>query len=121
MFKEVFIIFSLLVLIAPVLSSAQTSPPSLPNLPDLGQSITAPISNFVDKLKAIGGSNVSVPDASNFDLGPSGVQGTWDNINNWFVSKIGVSLTDIIKAVVNLIIWVWELIIKLIQVGLSYL
>ena len=115
-----------LAVLAPMAGLAQTDAPILPTLPGVNQAmpsninLPAPLTDFIDKLKTInvsGGSNM--PGGSSIDL--SSAKGFWASINNWFISNVGVSLTDIIKAVFNFIIWVWELIIKLIQAGLSYL
>ena len=119
-----------LALLAPALSSAQNqNPAAVPginnlNLNQIQESLSAPVSDFVNKLKGVfeNGPGMGISSPSNgLQTNLSDVGGTWASINNWFSSKIGVSLTDIIKAVVNLIIWIWEVIIKLIQTGLSYL
>lgn len=108
-----------LVILTPVAGLAQTNEPALPSLPGI-INLSAPISDFMDKLKNINVGGSAMPGGgSGIDL--SSVKGLWDSINNWFISNIGVSFTDIIKAVFNFIIWIWELIIKLIQAGLSYL
>jgi hypothetical protein len=126
--KKFLIILSLIILIAaPVSGSAQTdtAPPALPklDLTNLGQSVSDslpdPISNFIDKLKGIDIKGSAGADGGSMDL--SSAKGAWDSINNWFLENIGVSLNEIIKAIANLIIWVWELIIKLIKTGISYL
>ncbi len=124
MFKKISIILLLPFFIAPVFISAQTAP-VLPNIIDVGQVITesipAPISGFIDKLK-----NINIGDQSSI-LGDSGsinlsnVKSSWNSINNWFFQNIGISFTEIVKSIANLVIWVWEIIIKLIKVGLSYL
>ncbi len=120
--KRIFVICSLLVLtilMAPVPSSAQT-----PSLPDVNVSINnltlpGPISDFIDKLKGINVGPSTPGGSGSIDL--SSLRGFWDSLNNWFSSNIGISFTDIIKLIFNFIIWVWELVIKLIQAGLSYL
>ncbi|MEK7086830.1 MAG: hypothetical protein AAB935_01070 [Patescibacteria group bacterium] len=114
--KKISIILSLIILI-PLLSSAQVNDSVLPDTINL----LAPISNFIDKLKNINiGESVSLGEA-NSEIDLSSAKSIWEKINNWFSSHIGVSFTDIIKAIFNFIIWIWELIIKLIRVGLSYL
>lgn len=121
--KKIFlIILSLQFFIVPVFASAQTAP-IIPDVIDVGQVITesipAPIANFIDKLKGIniGGQ----PSVSGGSMDFSSVKSGWDSINNWFTQNIGVSFTEIVKSVANLVIWIWEIIIKLIKVGLSYL
>lgn len=120
--KTFLIILSLQLFIAPVFASAQTAP-IIPNVIDVGQAITesipAPIASFIDKLKNIdiGGQ----PFVSSGSMDFSSVKSGWNSINNWFLENIGVSFTEIVKSVANLVIWIWEIIIKLIKVGLSYL
>jgi len=126
--KKILLAFLSLALLAPVLSSAQSqNPGTVPginnlNLNQIQESLPPPVSDFVNKLKGVFENG---PGMSTLGNGPqvnlSDVGGTWSSINNWFSSKVGISLTDIIKAIVNLIIWIWEIIIKLIQTGLSYL
>lgn len=45
--------------------------------------------------------------------------GLFERINAWFQSNVGVSLGEITKAIGNFIVWVLELIVKLIKAGLS--
>ena len=123
MFKKISItILSLPLFVVPIFASAQTAP-IIPDIIDAGQTITesipAPIANFIDKLKGIdiGGQ----PSVSGDSLDFSNVKSGWDSINNWFLQNIGVSFTEIVKSVANLVIWIWEIVIKLIKVGLSYL
>ena len=123
MFKKISItILSLPLFVVPIFASAQTAP-IIPDIIDVGQTITesipAPIANFIDKLKGIdiGGQ----PSVSGDSLDFSNVKSGWDSINNWFLQNIGVSFTEIVKSVANLFIWIWEIVIKLIKVGLSYL
>jgi len=130
--KIISIILSL-AFIVPALSLAQqTSLPAVPtniNINDLTQTVSnqlpAPVSDFISKLKDVFQNGTNGPTVTSLTSGNgmnlSDASGVWNQINNWFSSNIGVSFSDIIRAVVNLIIWIWELIIKLIQVGLSKL
>ena len=122
MFKKISIILSLPLFIAPVFTLAQTAP-VLPDIIDVGQVITesipAPIFGFIEKLKGINIGGQSSVSGGSMDF--SSVKEGWDSINNWFLENIGVSFNEIIKSVANLIIWIWEIIIKLIKLGLSYL
>ncbi len=118
-------------ILVPILGSAQTTAPIISNLPNVGQALSdiipAPVSGFIDQLKtilqngvnAVGNGQALSGGGNGLNLSNAG--DIWNQINDWFSSNIGVSFTDIVKAVVNLIIWIWELIIKLIQVGLSKL
>ena len=51
----------------------------------------------------------------------SGLVNLWNNVNNWFTQNIGTSLADIVKTVVNFMIYIWEIIIKLLQVLVAHL
>lgn len=42
-------------------------------------------------------------------------------INNWFEINLGVSLVAILKAIGNVIVWIFETFIKLIKTAISYL
>jgi hypothetical protein len=109
----IFIIVSLM----PFAASAQTSQNFQENLP-------GPVNDLLNLVKGV---KVSSP---NLNVSQQSVDQTvqqiasgntgdlsswWQSINGWFSANIGVSLADIIKAVVNLVIWVWELVIKLLQ------
>ena len=112
----------------PLAGSAQdmSNIPTVPtniDLKSLPDKLPAPISEFANKLKGVfensPGSGLSFSGDAPTSL--SDIGSSWASINDWFVSKIGISLSDIIKTIANLIIWFWQLIIKLIQTGLSYL
>lgn len=49
----------------------------------------------------------------------SGLTDLFESINRWFGTNIGVSLGEIIKAIGSFVVWVLELIVKLIQAGLE--
>ncbi|GEM_PF-1600101 len=51
----------------------------------------------------------------------SGIVNLWNSVNAWCEQHIGISLREIINTVINFMIWIWELIIKLIRAALSYL
>jgi hypothetical protein len=55
------------------------------------------------------------------DLNLSSAQATWDSINQWFSANVGISFRDIVKIAANVLIWFWELLIKLIQAGVAKL
>ena len=103
--------------LVPFAAGAQTSQNFQENLP-------GPVNDILNLVKGV---KVSSP---NLDVSQESVDQTvqqiasgntgdlsswWQSINGWFSTNIGVSLADIIKAVVNLVIWVWELVIKLLQ------
>ncbi len=51
----------------------------------------------------------------------SGLTNLWNTANAWCEEHIGISLREIINTVINFMIWIWELIIKLIRAALSYI
>ncbi len=51
----------------------------------------------------------------------SGLIGLWNNINNWFTQNVGTSLGDVIKAVVSFMIYIWTIIIKLLEALVAHL
>ncbi|MGC9611175.1 MAG: hypothetical protein ABSE68_03105 [Minisyncoccia bacterium] len=129
MTKKIILIFSFLILLAPISGFAQTSEPSLPGQ-NLLNGVSAPVSSFIDNLKSVlanglgsVGGNISTPTngGSGVSLDLSSIGSVWDSINNWFSANIGVSFRDIVKVAANVLIWFWELLIKLIQVGVSKL
>ncbi len=61
----------------------------------------------------------AAPGGSNYDV--SGLVNLWNNINNWFSQNVGTSLADVVKTVVNFMIYIWEIIIKLLQVLVAHL
>lgn len=95
--------------------------------------LPGPISDFMKTLEKvkIDGINVSLRD---MDIGKfTGVESqtgvgvwdfiknVWDSINSWMIQNIGISFSEVIRAAVNLIVWVIELALKLIKAGLNYL
>jgi hypothetical protein len=56
---------------------------------------------------------------SSYDI--SGLIGFWNSVNNWFTQNVGTSLSDVVKTVVNFMIYIWEIIIKLLQVLVAHL
>jgi hypothetical protein len=45
----------------------------------------------------------------------------WDSLNGWLESNIGISLSEIIRTLLNFIIWVFELIVKILQAVINIL
>ncbi len=39
----------------------------------------------------------------------------WQDVNNWFSSHINISLSAIVKTMINCVIWIWEFIIQLLR------
>lgn len=45
----------------------------------------------------------------------------WNRVNNWMMQNIGISFSEVIKTISDFVIWMLELIIKLIRAGVSLL
>lgn len=43
----------------------------------------------------------------------------WEKINTWFINTLGVTLGEVLRAVGNIFVWIFEEIIKLIRFVLS--
>ncbi|MGC9046533.1 MAG: hypothetical protein ACP5IC_00185 [Minisyncoccia bacterium] len=78
----------------------------------IGQNIVSNplVQKAASQVKQVAGSGINT--------NPSGL---WNNANNWFVSKIGVSLFDIIKSIINVFIWFLNLISQMLKIGLDML
>ena len=100
-----FIFFSVAVGIFSTSFAQQQQPPSLDALKN---QIPGPVSNFINSIQNIG---------TDFS-----VRNTWLNVNDWFLSSTGgTSLTDVLKFVGNLLVWLFSLLVNLIKWGLSFL
>ncbi len=116
---------------APAININNNSVPSLPltDVVDLINQITSKVVQGGQALQHLAGTVTGVnqtvttptnlPNGSNYNL--SGLIGFWNSINNWFTQNIGTSLSDIVKTVVNFMIYLWEIIIKLLQVIVAHL
>ena len=67
-------------------------------------SLPQPITNFYETL-----SNIRIFS----ELGD--ITGLWDKINDWFEDKIGVSFRTMLIALSDLVVWILELIIKIVR------
>jgi len=106
--------------------------------------LTPPVNNlipqpFKDLFQTFGKININISripvlnkifsrastEAQNISSNPAGLiswfKNLWERINIWLENNIGVSLREIIRAVVNVFIWILEFIIKLVKQGLSVL
>lgn len=117
--KNKFIAAAIVALIVPFSAGAQTTLPQ-------GQGTPGPLNDLLNLIQnvKIGTPNLDVTQQSVSQTVNQIAQGNvssgdlsswWQGVNNWFMANTGVSLSAIIKAVVNLIIWVWEFVIKLLQ------
>ncbi len=120
-------IAAVLLTLVPFAAGAQSSVPNVSQ-----QNLPQPVNDLLNTLSKININNTPGGSLNTAGGPPSSVNinggdilnqlgNLWQSLNNWFAANTGVSLSDIIKAVVNLIIWIWEIIIKLLQVGLSHL
>ena len=48
------------------------------------------------------------------------IYGTWQSANSWMSHHIGVSLSEIIRAFINLLIWVLNLIVRFLKMAIGY-
>ncbi len=90
-----------------------------------------PITDFMNSLNKISIDNSSLklpdnPQGGEKLIGQKTINGSqigewWNKINSWLVQNIGVSFSEIIRVVGNFIVWGFELVVKLLKVGLSYL
>jgi len=120
------LLFVCLFVFTPVFTTAQT-PPDI-----LGSTITIPepISDFVKNLGNIDLGNVplindisKIADSANSgdSLNLSDVGGLWNSLNDWFSRHIGTSFSDIVRTIGNAMLWVLDLMGRLLKAGLSYL
>lgn len=104
------------------------------DLSKIQQSLPGPVNdlvNLVQKVK-IDAPNANLTSGSNGgidinlgQLGQSGVSGDlgsiWQSANNWVSSHVGISLNDIVKAILNIVIWIWQFLIGLLKDLVSHL
>ena len=126
--KNLLIVFFVVVLLFPAGVFAQSSDiagssPSI-NLP-------GPITDFMNSLDKIKLDNSVIKLPDNLQGGEkligqrviseSQIGEWWNKINFWLMQNIGVSFSEILRVVGNFIVWGFELVIKLLKAGLSYL
>ncbi len=61
----------------------------------------------------------AIPSIAAFDL--STLTNAWSSANAWSEANLGVSLTSIATTVMNFMMWIWGLVWKLLQFGLSHI
>ena len=99
--------------------SPQNLPPiSIPTTINTSNLLPAPVSNFINSLEQIGESFVSKASNINFSTAPQNIVG---GVNNWFQSTTGISLTQVIRVIGNLMVWVLSTAASLIKWALSFL
>lgn len=117
--KIIISILAILMLSMPSLSGAQEL-----DLSKIQQNLPGPFSDLVNLIQKvrIDTPNVNLTGSTGqMNISSGDISNIWQNINNWFLAHIGVSLTSIIKAVLNIIIWIWQLIISLLQSAVQHL
>lgn len=116
------------VAVVPYFAAAQQQPPDTSTF-----SITVPdpVSNFVQNLGNIDLGNIPIVqdisriansnagNASSMDL--SNVGGLWNSLNTWFGEHVGISFSSIVQTIGNAMLWVLDLMGRLLKAGLSYL
>ena len=91
---------------------AETNTPTLPTvgLPEIIKKIPGPIINLIKKT---------------LESAEAGFLGIWDGINRWFQRVTGYTLTQtlksILKGIKSLVVWVYNLILKLLEWIISVL
>lgn len=129
--KKVFISFFVITLIVPLGVFAQSSIPSETVGSSPSISLPGPIVDFMNSLDKIKLDNSVIKLPDNLQGGEkligqraiteSQIGEWWNKINFWLMENLGVSFSEILRVVGNFIVWGFELVIKLLKVGLSYL
>ncbi len=131
--KNLLLFFTLILLVSPINTSGQeTSNTSNNNSgSSLSIDLPKPISDFVDSLNNIKLDRNSIQLPDNLNAGEkligqntfneSEISGWWNKLNTWLTQNIGISFSEILRTVGNFIVWAFELIVKLLKAGLSYL
>lgn len=114
-----FIVFSLFVLLTAHGAEAKELPFTTPILPKPLEDVYETFNkieinpekfSFINKsIEGIRGTNFSI-----FNL-VGEAEKIWNNTNNWFENKIGVSLRKILVVLGNLSIWILELVTKIMR------
>lgn len=129
--KKALIYTFIVVLIFPLGVYAQSSIPvdTVGSSPSI--SFPGPITDFMNSLDKIKLDNSFIKLPDNIQGGEkligqrtiteSQIGEWWNKINSWLTENIGVSFSEILRVVGNFIVWGFELVIKLLKVGLSYL
>lgn len=93
-------------------------------------SIPQPIGDFIDSLGNIDIDNTGKNISDNISLDGSviseklsglGISDIWNMANEWMEATIGISISQIVRAIGNFIIWALELMMKLLRGGLDEL
>ena len=123
-----FFIFSLIVPLS-VFAEVSFSPETVGSSPSI--SLPGPITDFFDSLNKIKIDNSVIKLSDNLQGGEkligqrviseSQIGEWWNKINSWLMERIGISFSEILRTVGNFIVWGFELVIKLLRAGLSYL
>lgn len=122
----IFIFVCVAVLAHPSPSAAQNQNIGIENIEI---SIPQPIGDFIDSLRNINIDN-SWGNLSDISLDESvvsekisefNITDIWNQANDWMQATIGISISQIVRAIGNFIIWALELVVKLLRGGLDEL
>lgn len=97
--------------------------------------VPGPVDDFLKTLKKVNLDKVNIPLLDKFSADNtkgfinrttgegvlSFIGGMWNKANAWMAINMGISFSEAVRVVVNLVVWVLELALKLIKAGLSYL
>lgn len=78
-----------------------------------------PVTDFVNSAKQIGG-DLTLK-GSSLDLKTVSPGNLWNDANSWLERNVGVNLTQIIKGIGNIIVWVLSFILNIFKWGLSFI
>jgi len=129
--KKALVSVFVIVLLFPLGVGAQSSTPADTAGSSPSISLPGPVTDFINSLDKIKLDNsvVSLPDniqggeklIGQRVISESQIGDWWNKINSWLTQNIGVSFSEILRVVGNFIVWGFELVVKLLKVGLSYL
>ncbi|MEW6617014.1 MAG: hypothetical protein AB1333_01185 [Patescibacteria group bacterium] len=125
------LIYFFIVILSPLTVFAQSSVPvdTVGSSPSI--SLPSPITDFMNSLDKIKLDNSVIKLPDNIQGGEkligqrviseSQIGEWWNKINSWLMENLGVSFSEILRVIGNFIVWGFELVVKLLKVGLSYL
>lgn len=126
--------FAVLLVSTPIVAAARQE---APDRSVLTITVPQPVSDFIDNLSKINLGNIPLVNdisriankahfgggtdiARSINLG-SDLAGIWNSLNAWFGQHVGISLGSIVSAIGDAILWILDLMSRLIRAGLSYL
>ncbi len=129
--KKILLFSFMAVLMLPMGVFAQASEIPQNTGSSLSIDLPKPIGDFVDSLNKIkfDKTTTELPDSLQGGekligqriISESQIGEWWNKINSWLMQNIGISFSEILRTVGNFVVWGFELVIKLLKAGLSYL